>query len=923
MKSYILLLTTFLSMAFAMKAQVTAEPSPLRDDSDNVVVYFHADQGNKVLANLPASTKVYAHTGLITDASKDNTDWKYAPTKWGDNAAKYECEYVSPNLYKLNIGNIKTYYGVTSSNEVIKKMAFVFRNTDGSKTAKTADDKDMLLDVISTANVLSFESNLDGSMVGPGESLHFTMTASKPTKLAISVSGPGFSGNQLVLEENSTKVEADYTFDTVGQYNFYGKAWDENGKLREFPIKVYCAPLSAAQNYPGGTPRMGAVRNADGSVTFCLGAPGKKSVNLVGSWDDFAISDSSLCAYQDYNGQRYFWKTIPALEAGKQYMYFFQVDGSINVGDPYARLVLDPYNDRYIPKSVYPDMPAYPTGKVPANTLIAIYQSDINDYAWTDSGFKAPAKKDLIIYELLIRDFTGTEGRNNANGTLKAAMEKLPYLKTLGVNAIELMPIMEFNGNNSWGYNTNFYFAPDKAYGTPDDYKAFIDLCHQNGMAVILDIVFNQSDGLHPWYRMYPVGANPMYNAKAPHDFSVLNDWNQGHPLVRQQWKDCVKYWMEEYHVDGYRFDLVKGLGNNDSYGDTNAYNQSRIDNMRDIQTAMDEINPSAIFINENLAGAAEENKMAEFGMLNWANINNEGAQFAMGYSASSNLSRMYAPKDSRTLNSTVSYLESHDEERIAFKQNKWGIGAIKDDHAAKMHRLGSAAAQMILAPGAHMIWQFGELGNDQTTKSADGGNDTSPKNVRWDDFEDPARRGVYNSYSSLIGIRRNHPELFDSNATVDIRTTVNDWKNGRLIALTRGESELYLVVNPLTSGDLTVSVPFQKSSQDAYHVASSSHDTNPTFSVANKTVTVPANCYAVIATANVNSVEGIASAEAAFMAHTEGDSIVIDHSEAPVSVFATDGTLRALLPIGSSEVSLPSGIYILRSGSHTLKLAL
>ena len=146
---------------------------------------------------------------------------------------------------------------------------------------------------------------------------------------------------------------------------------------------------------------------------------------------------------------------------------------------------------------------------------------------------------------------------------------------------------MEFNGNISWGYNPNFYFAPDKAYGTPDDYKEFIDVCHQNGMAVILDMVFNQSDGLHPWYQMYPVGSNPFYNMNAPHAYSVLNDWNQGFPMVQEQWVDVLRYWMEEYKFDGFRFDLVKGLGDNDSYansGDsgTNAYNASRVARMRE-----------------------------------------------------------------------------------------------------------------------------------------------------------------------------------------------------------------------------------------------------------------------------------------------------------------------------------------------------
>lgn len=350
------------------------------------------------------------------------------------------------------------------------------------------------------------------------------------------------------------------------------------------------------------------------------------------------------------------------------------------------------------------------------------------DYKWNTSGFKGASKDNLVIYELLFRDFTGTEGEARGNGTVRQAIDRLPYLKSLGVNAIELLPINEFNGNNSWGYNPNFYFAIDKAYGTPQDYKEFIDKCHELGMAVILDVVFNQSDGLHPWYQMYSRSTNPFYNATAPHAYSVLNDWNQGYPLVERQWRDMLQFWLSEYRVDGFRFDLVKGLGDNTSYansGDaaTNAYNSSRVARMKRLHDAMREVNPDAYFINENLAGAKEENDMAEDGELNWANVNDAGCQFAMGYPSNSSLNRMWAVRDSRTAGSTVAYLESHDEQRLAYKQDQWGTAGVKGNHKVSMQRLGSAAAQMLLVPGSHMIWQFSEMGNAQNTKDNSGGN--------------------------------------------------------------------------------------------------------------------------------------------------------------------------------------------------------
>ena len=631
-------------------AQAVPSPDPLREDSENVWIYFYADQGSKGLAGLPATAEVYAHTGVCTNLG----DWRYAP-QWKDNAAKYKLEYVSPDVWRLFIGDIRGYYGITDASETVRRLAFVFRNADGTKEGKTAGGGDIFIDVLG-----------------------------------------------------------------AGQEN---------------------PPQSEAKPYPGGQPVMGSVRNADGSVTFCVAAPGKGSVEIIGSWDGYAQSEASAMYVDTADGIQYFWQTVPGLKEGETYLYYYLADGTISVGDPYARLVLDPDNDKYIPESVFPDLPAYPEGKVP-DVCLAVYKSDINDYDWKVGDFKGVDKENLIIYELLLRDFTGTEGQARGDGTVRGAIEKIPYLKELGVNAVELLPITEFSGNISWGYNPNFYFAPDKAYGTPDDYKEFIDECHSQGIAVILDMVFNQSDWQHPWYRMYPAGSNPLYNATAPHAYSVLNDFNQGHPLVRKQWADCVRYWLEEYKVDGFRFDLVKGLGLNDSYADagdaaTNAFNQSRIDNMRAIQKAMDEVRPDAYFINENLAGAQEENAMAAFGQLNWSNLNHQGSQYAMGYQEDSGLDGFYATAWGRTWGSTVSYLESHDEQRLAYMQRKYGAAEVQQTKTA-MKRLSCAAAQMLMTPGAHMIWQFSEMGNEENTKSDNGGNNTDPKTVCWSLLDNP-----------------------------------------------------------------------------------------------------------------------------------------------------------------------------------------
>ena len=443
-------------------------------------------------------------------------------------------------------------------------------------------------------------------------------------------------------------------------------------------------------------------------------------------------------------------------------------------------------------------------------------------------------------------------------------------------------------------------------------------------MAVILDVVFNQSDGLHPWYQMYSRSTNPFYNATAPHAYSVLNDWNQGYPLVERQWRDMLQFWLSEYRVDGFRFDLVKGLGDNTSYansGDaaTNAYNSSRVARMKRLHDAMREVNPDAYFINENLAGAKEENDMAEDGELNWANVNDAGCQFAMGYPSNSSLNRMWAVRDSRTAGSTVAYLESHDEQRLAYKQDQWGTAGVKGNHKVSMQRLGSAAAQMLLVPGSHMIWQFSEMGNAQNTKDNSGGNNTSPKIVNWALLDDPDNAGLVQSYSELIGIRLNNQELFSATADYDLSLT--NWAGGRIISAVSADKELYVVVNPNINKDVTMTVNFRSGDNSTYHFASKSFDSEPVFDASAKTVTVPANCYAVVTTRNISGVEhAVADSLDATRIFPVSGAVRVVNCAGAVDIYTIDG-VRVAGDYGDCTLDVVPGTYVVRAAGKTAKV--
>ncbi len=908
---------------------VTTDPAIVQEDSPNVVITYHADSplGNGGLKGLSAGIPVYAHIGVITNLSRDNSDWKYTITEWpksdGSNAQavntpKNTLTYIAANTYTLDLGNLRTFFNVTNPSEHITKIAMVFRNSDGSKEGKTNTNGDILVDVLPAGFGITFSNDATSTLLDKPATINFTVNATSPADLTLSVNGTPFAS-----KTNATTLTAPYNFKDKGSYEVTASAV-YGGKTYTESVNVAYPGASSAGTYPGGTPKMGAVKNADGSVTFCLAAPGKSSVILVPSWDNYDVLDKNIMKYQDYNGQRYFWTTVTGLKDNEWYPYYYIVDSKYKVADPYAELVLDCYSDKWLNPDVWPDMPQYPYERF-NDVMLAVYRGDLNS-TYKFSNFTIPDHKSLVIYEMLFRDFTGTVGEANANGTVRAAIAKIPYIKSMGFNAVELMPIMEFNGNNSWGYNTNFYFAPDKAYGSPTDYRDFIEECHKQGIAVILDIVFNQSDGLHPWYQLYDINSNPFYNKTAPHAYSVLNDWNQGHALVQQQWTDCLVHWLKNYNVDGFRFDLVKGLGDNNSYsGGTEVYNASRVARMKRLHEVIKSVKPNGIHINENLAGAQEEIEMGNDGELQWANINNNSCQFTMGYAENNGGAKISAflstKQDNRPWGSTVSYAESHDEERMAYKNNTWGASSVKGDRDNSYKRLGSLAAQMLLTPGPKMVWQFGELGADQTTKNEDGGNNTDPKIVIWDWLDQENPRTLKQIYGKLICLRMNNPELFKETATFTTVGLGGAMTSNRIMRLTAGDKEVICFINPNTGGaNKTVGTTSTLLNASNAELVCASPGFDPVLkgSGTSVSVSVPAHSFAVFATKNVTAIDNIIAGDNATPAVSVRGGIGcinIDGEYTSAEVYSLDGRRARSLE------NLTPGLYIVRVDGSTTKV--
>ena len=423
--------------------------------------------------------------------------------------------------------------------------------------------------------------------------------------------------------------------------------------------------------------------NADGSVTFVFydkDTAGKshKYCYIVGDWNEWTRKTEGAMYYDGSQGC--WWITLDGFDADKEYRFQYRLGNNSGsdtyVSDPYTEIVYDQWNDQYIA-----GVPAFPEG---AKQLVSAFQINKPEYAWKHKDFKVEDKNDLVIYEMLFRDFTTSQD-------IEGAMAQLDYIENLGVNAIELMPVQEFDGNLSWGYNPNHWFALDKYYGTREEYKDFIDECHARGIAVIIDVVYNHATGSHPWAKMWWDGANnctaennPWFNVVAKHEFNVYHDMNHENAMVKEHVKRSLEHLLTEYDVDGFRFDLTKGFTQNNTLGDVGAwgrYDQSRVDILKGYADHIWSVNENAVVIFEHLADYSEEKVLAEHGIKLWRNMNGTYRSAVNG--GSGDFSGSY---ENNLYGGWVSYMESHDEERLCYGAGAdassvtWGIcGTLTD----------------------------------------------------------------------------------------------------------------------------------------------------------------------------------------------------------------------------------------------------
>lgn len=543
-----------------------------------------------------------------------------------------------------------------------------------------------------------------------------------------------------------------------------------------------------ATNLPVGA-KDGVVFTNNGTTAIVtLYAPNKTSISLIGDFNNWSSTANPMIKAND---DKTWFVTVNNLNANTEYSYQFLIDGNLKVADPYAEKILDEVNDKFISSITYPNLMGYPTGKTAG--IVGVMQGNQPVYTWKNANFTRPAKNNLVIYELLIRDFTTAH-------TYASTLEKLDYLISLGINAIELMPVNEFEGNLSWGYNPSFYFAADKYYGTKTALQNFIDECHGKGIAIIVDVVLNHSFSQSPMVQMYfdngkPTANNPWYNVDAKHPFNVGFDFNHESAATKYFSKNVMKFWMQQYKVDGFRFDLSKGFTQNPTTNDAGmrAYDASRVAIWKDYNDYIKSIDPNNFYvILEHFGDDAEEKVLSDEGMMLWGNLNHDMNEATMGWVPTSNLSRgLFTNRTFTKPDNLITYAESHDEQRLTYKNLMFGNissnYAIKGNLATSLKRNEMAAAFLFAMPGPKMIWQFGEVGYDV---DIDFNGRTGDKPIRWEYYTEPNRRTLFNAYAKFIRLKTKNTIFNSSTFTSSLAGGVKH------LRLTEGNNIVIVVGN-------------------------------------------------------------------------------------------------------------------------------
>ena len=754
MKLNFIYLFTFIFLGNIGFSQIIQITPAFPTVNDVITVQYDATQGNGGLVGV---SPIYTHTGVVTQSGLPSS-WSYTQGNWGQADTNVLMTDLGNNIHELII-DIDQYYGFPTGTNVAK-LAFVFRNFNGSLEGKTATMGDIFYPIypVNGGFQAAIIKPYSDQLVNLYDTITFNGQANSLATLEL------YDNGILIADTvNSNSLDKSISINNPGDHELIFVANDGNTTIYD-TINYVVIPSLNFSNPPSNLVD-GINYIDDSTVTLKFFAPEKNTVNLIGDHNNWMVNSNSFMNLS--TDSLYWWKTISNLTPGQKYTYQYLVDGNIKIADPLSPLILDPNNDGNIGSLNYPNPIPYPSSKT--NGFVTVMEPGKTPYNWVNTNFSPPAKKDLIIYELLVRDFV-------ASHSYKTLIDTLDYLSNLGINAIELMPPGEFENNESWGYNPSFHMALDKYYGTPEHFKTFVDSCHGRGIAVINDIVFNQAFGQSPMVNLYwdginsrPAANNPWFNEVCPHPpYCWGYDFDHSSQATRNFIDRVNHFWLDEYHIDGFRFDFTKGFSNN-----SNNYDDDRIDLLKRMADTIWSVHPNSYVILEHWAANNEEKILANYGMMLWGNVTHGYQESAMGFPANSNL--VGGVYKYRLWNDPhlISYMESHDEERIMYKNITYGNtnGSQNAKNPIKaLERTEGLAVLMLTTPGPKMIWQFGEMGYDI---SIDYPCRICNKPILWNYLSENSRKRLYDVYKATINLRKSHPVFTGDDFTYSLNGAV------------------------------------------------------------------------------------------------------------------------------------------------------
>ncbi|MEO5777142.1 MAG: alpha-amylase family glycosyl hydrolase [Flavobacterium sp.] len=774
MKKFILL---FLFVSTISFSQITTTPSPAI--ATGVVTLNFNKTGTPLAAYAGI---IYAHIGLTVDG----VQWTGVKGTWGNNTTQPALTFVSGTTYSLTMSpDLYTYFGVPVTSS-ITQICVVLRNAAGS-----AQTTDTFLNVGAFQSTLVTPSENTTTIINSGQNLSISASNSNGTAdynlLANGVSINTSTGTSYSYSDNGITSNKNYVLQITQGVTTFSKRFN-----------VIVVPTTVNEALGAGLEDGINYNASDASTaTLVLTAPGKDFVYVAGSFNNW-VPDTNYAMKKDPTSGK-FWLQLTGLVSGATNTYqYWVVDQTpttnsqsfVKVADPYSTLVLSPYDDSGIPAANYPGLPAYPAGQ---QYEVTVLQTGQTPYNWSSAttNFVKPSKDNLVVYEVLIRDF-------DASRTYQSLIDRIDYFKNLKVNAIELMPIMEYEGNESWGYNTAFHMALDKFYGSKAKLQEFVDLCHQNGIAVVLDIALNHAFGRCPMVRMWqndptntgygaPATDNPYFNTVAKHSYGVGNDFNHSSAYTKYFVKRVIKQWVEEFKIDGFRWDLTKGFTQACSAGNdtcTNAYQADRVAILKEYADYSWSLDPYHYVIFEHLGIDSEEQQWANYriaetpskGVMMWGEMTYAYSQLMEGYTTGADISRIGSDAHGFTAKRLMGYPESHDKDRLMYSGITYGLGSGTNPPVGSLNncltRMSAVGAISLLVPGPKMIWHFADLGmnssiytctdnsiNTEVDATAGDCKLATKPQPQWVNnwLGVPTRAAVYNNWAKMIDLKKSN----------------------------------------------------------------------------------------------------------------------------------------------------------------------